>query len=86
MQQIHPVNLINLAGLILDIIGVLILFVHALPIDSEISKAAILDHSFDLDKHNADQKRHRTYAITGLIIVILGFALQILATFYSYSV
>lgn len=77
-------NYINSLGLIFDIIGVLILFKYGLP--SNVSKNGEVGMTF-LTKDNEDEKKYKKYKFRsniGLIIIIIGFILQIISNHYFF--
>ena len=69
---------INSLGLVLDIIGVLLLFRYGLPID--ITNRGILGISQRMEKQK-DDRRYLTRSYIGLSLLIIGFILQIVSNF-----
>ncbi len=95
MFIINPqINIINIVGLLFDIIGVTILFKHALPINQQLYDQAIEE----IDKwesstelwllkrtHKKNQKKDKKWAVRGFIFIVVGFILQIISTFFVWT-
>jgi hypothetical protein len=85
------INIISVIGLIIDIIGVLILFKHGLPIEKDFAQTAFNKLGLDRDlwlesvQHRWQQKDEKKWAIRGLKFVLAGFVLQMVATFLVWS-
>ena len=79
-------NIINSFGLILDIVGVIILFRFGLPPkvfrDGVIPKVASLSIQ-EKSKEYSKFKRHKYWSYFGLSLLIIGFALQIASNFLT---
>jgi hypothetical protein len=65
------------AGLILDIIGVLIVFYYGLPSKVKITRKTVFHQSKEQEN---DEKRIRRKAQIGLALIVLGFILQFIGT------
>lgn len=71
-------NILNAVGLTLDIIGVVGLYHYGL-IPDKFLEHLDMDMGFPLEK----AKRYVKYSKVALVIIVIGFGLQILAAFYS---
>jgi hypothetical protein len=93
-QALKQVNLINLTGLILDILGAIVLFKYAPHIVAQLPDSTIraLD-SFGLDKSMRHQisrsetknREDKKWAKRGLYLIIFGFTLQFVGNFISWT-
>lgn len=72
-------ELVNTVGLILDIVGVILLFRFGLPPDVSRSGGNLLTWGVDEDEVKKG-KRYDKISWTALAVIVLGFALQIVST------
>jgi hypothetical protein len=72
-------RIFSIIGLILDIIGVLMLFRYGLPSEIEIGDIIIANESTDSElKRGNKNRRIKKLAYIGLSFILLGFIFQLL--------
>jgi len=69
--------LFSIAGLILDIVGVILLFIYGLP-NKSVYNSILLDSSLSEQK----EKSIFLWSKIGLLFLVLGFVFQIVGTIY----
>jgi len=81
----HLINCWASAGLILDILGVLILFEYGLPskVEGETGRT-IGDSQEVMDAREKKNRFIKTMSFTGLSLICIGFFLQLIATNLSF--
>ena len=89
-----PNQIINTIGLLLNILGVVILFFYGPPqptfeegIGLGLEDANVLEDGRTVADHNAEvrklRKRHETRSQVALILIIVGFVVQLCATWIN---
>jgi len=74
-------NIINSIGLILDIIGVVLIFFFGIPRKIDSSGYIFLAVEEEDEKEKKSGKLYNILSHLGLILVFIGFALQLLSNF-----
>ncbi len=77
MDAISTYKIVNSLGLILDIIGVLLVFIHS-PILQSVTYMYSIERNEEFRK--TDKKKNNR-AKLGLILIIIGFLIQISSNF-----
>ena len=79
----NSINPLNILGLLLDIIGVYILFKNALPspIDEMTPHLTI---NYDAEKDQPVKERIKRNARIGFRLIVIGFIFQLLATIFTF--
>ena len=72
-------TIINIIGLSFDIIGVVLLFFYEPPKDSH---ALLLESAPSKDDREKIRKTKRKFSVIGLVLLIIGFSLQIISNFF----
>ena len=73
-------TILNSTGLLLDILGVLILFKFGLPSKVHTPSKLLLEGDIT-EKQKNDNKKTEKWAYSGLLLLIIGFALQLASNF-----
>lgn len=75
-------NYINIVGLVLDIIGVIIVFIHGIAPDT-IRKGTGADMLNLINTDIDSRDIHKAYSKIGLVLIVLGFFFQIIGNVYQ---
>lgn len=80
----HPINWFSAIGIILDFIGVLLLFKYGLPSPIKLESEGLEAESYkddELEDIRTENRKIRRRAYTGLLLVAIGFAFQLTGVF-----
>jgi hypothetical protein len=66
---------VNTVGLVLDIIGVIIIFRHGIPPSIDEGHTEIMPKELE--------KKHRKKSKLGIILILIGFLIQIISNYIS---
>ena len=73
-------DVINSAGLALDIAGVILLFIYGLPEDVSKSGGMVIGYpNHDKEKEVRKWKSYKKKSYLGLVLLVLGFLLQLVS-------
>jgi accessory gene regulator protein AgrB len=73
-------TIINIIGLFFDILGVVLLFFYEPPKPE--SHALLLESAPSKEDREKVRKRKRKFSVLGLVLLIIGFSLQIISNFF----